>query len=160
VDVIVDLFFVVDGWMNRLKSSFVHKMQNPRGHAPIVEVLEAAGVNICEKIMVRPSDVRSLSPTTSTAVVVVGTDTRTAGSTSAPSLTGSLATTDPASEVASNVGLLTSTNGKVIGLGYESPESEPPTPIIENEAEWMLRRSTSLTRIKRKKESRRKGGVT
>ncbi|KAF9648677.1 hypothetical protein BDM02DRAFT_3078302, partial [Thelephora ganbajun] len=28
-----------------LKSSFVHKMQNPRDHAPIVEVLEAAGVD-------------------------------------------------------------------------------------------------------------------
>lgn len=158
MDVIVDLFFVVDGWMNRLKSSFVHKMQNPRGHAPIVEVLEAAGVNIREKIIVRPSDVRSLSPTTSTAVAV-DVDTRTAGSTSAPSLTRSLATTDLASEVASNVGLLASTDRKLVGFGHESPESEPPTPIIENEAEWMLRRSTSLTRIKRKKESRRKGGV-
>lgn len=160
---VVDSGSVIDFRVKRLKSSFVHKMQNPRGHAPIVEVLEAAGVEVCEKVKVRGPEVRSLdlAPTTPTSEVVeIGIAIST--STPEPSLVPSLATTTTfQSETTSTAKLSTSSNGNDMRLELTIPvrplEPEPPTPVIADEVEWMAHRSQHLTKIKQRKEARRKG---
>lgn len=142
-----DLVFVADGRMDRLKSSFVHKMQNPRGHAPIVEVLEAAGVHVCEKV-------KAWEPETAPEEVVDIYITTTASTPELP----------PTPLSTTTAGVSTSTDGKYMNSGLTTPahaaeslESEPPTPTIPDEAEWMVHRSEYLMKIKQKREARRRG---
>lgn len=151
----IDLFFVVDGRMNRLKSLFVHKMRNPRDRAPILEVLEAAGVHVCEKIRVSgPEDTAS----TTFASEVIEIDAMTTASTLEfqPSLLSTI--------TAANAS--TSTDGQDRSLRSTASahmtgplRSELPTPTITDEGEWMVHRSEHLMRIKQKREERRRGGV-
>jgi hypothetical protein len=143
--------------MNRLKSSFVHKMQNTRDHAPIVEVLEAAGVEVREKVVVRASDVRSPTPSTP-SLEVVDIDLTSTGSTPEPSPSLSSTTTASVAEEIPTTG--PSNLSKEEDDELESIVPGPtPTLIIENTEDWMVRRSNSLTRIKEKKEARRRGCV-
>lgn len=149
--------------MNRLKSSFVHKMQNPRDHAPIVEVLEGAGVEVREKVIARPSDDRSLTLAIR-AHGMVETYLTTTESMAESSLTSSSTTTTSTAGTTSTSGVPTSADRKVIDSRINSiftmprqPQCEPLTPIIENAGVWMARRSDSLARIKQKKEARRRG---
>ena len=142
----------------RLKSLFVHKMQNSRDHAPIAEVLEAAGVEIREKVVTRAPGFRSPTPTTRT-LKVVDIYLTTTRSTSEPSLTPPSTTAVSTTETTR---VSTSTDDKIINLALTvpgEPECDPPTPVIENVAEWMARRSNSLMRIKEKREARRRGGI-
>lgn len=147
--------------MNRLKTSFVYKMQNPGDHAPIVKVLEAAGLDICEKVIPRASDVGGPAPTLRTPGVV-DIYLKTPGSTPEPSLrspsTGSISTSGTTSTTRVSI----STDGKFTDSASTTsgkPQCEPPTPKIENKAEWMIHRSNSLTRIKEKREARRRGDI-
>ena len=157
-----DLTFVSDG---RLKSSFVHKMQSPRDHAPILEILETAGVEVREKAVVRGAGIGSPTSTTPMSEVA-DIDMTTSASTPEPPQTPTSTDISFASVTSSTakafaysddeemrIGLLTST--RVAGpLG-----SEPPAPIIADEAEWVAQahRSQYLARIKQKREAKRRG---
>lgn len=138
-----------------MKSSFVHKMQNPRDHAPIVEVLEAAGVEIREKVVARASDVRSSTPTVRTPKAT-STHGTTTGSAPEP-------TPGPSSAAPSTTSTLRVSNSiddKVVDLSFAvpgQPQSEPPTPIIENPTKWMADRIETLAKMKQRKAERRKG---
>jgi hypothetical protein len=151
--------FVTDGHMNRLKSLFVHKMQNIGGHSPIVEVLETAGVDVCEKVTVRGHEVVTPTPTTSEVDIDSMITASTPEHPPTPlSTTTTTATTDTY--------VTTSTDGKDMDLGFTTPTrmaepfgSEPLTPIIVDVAEWMVRRHQSLVRIEQKREARRRGGA-
>lgn len=151
--VMIDLVFVVDGHVNRLKSLFVHKMQDTRGHAPIVEVLEAAGVYVREKVKVRGSEASTTS-TTSKVVDICNSamSTPEALAISLPKL-ASIATTIRSTTTS------TSSDGDDTNSGLATPVwvVEPPTPVIADKVEWMVHRTESLTRIKQKKEARRRG---
>jgi len=146
---VINLVFVVGGRMNRLKSLFVHKMQNIRGHAPIVEVLEAAGVHVREKIKVRGSESSTApSPTTPTSKVV-----DICGSGPRP-FAISLPTTIATSITSTTTSISFDRGDGNSGLAWVA---EPTTPVITDRAEWMAHRTDSLTRIKQKKEARRRG---
>lgn len=146
--------------MDRLKSSFVHKMQNPRGHAPILEVLEAAGVDVCERVTVREPEVVIPAPNTPEEV---DTDITTTASTSEPSPTPPLTTT-ATSATTSTPKVPTPTSEGDMHLTVVIPahvdgslRSESPTPIVADETKWMDLRRRSLVRIKQKREMRRRG---
>jgi len=143
----IDWAFVFDGCVKRLKSLYMHKMQEPRDHAPIVEVLEAAGVEVCEKVRVRGPEDGCLIPTTPTSEVV---DIDITTNASTPELSPTTFT----SETAFTAEVTTSS-----GCGDPSLGSEPPIPVIADEAEWMVHRSQYLMRIKQKREARRRGEV-
>lgn len=146
--------------INRLKSSFVHKMLNTRDHAPIVEVLEAAGVEVREKVMVRASGDRSPTPSTLSSVVDIGLTITRSTPESSPTLSSTTAVS--VHEATPTRGASNCSDEKAVGLESIVPgslESECPTIVIENPEEWMARRSNSLTRIKEKKEARRRGCV-
>jgi len=156
-----DLVVVADGPMNRLKSSFVHKMPNRRGHAPIVGVLEAAGVDVREKVKVRESDVRAPTPSMPPHEVV---DIDICISASTPEPPPSLLSTTITETTSAKASA--PTDGEDVNLGLTIPvrvagplAPELPTPIIADEARWMLHRSQSLSRIKQRREARRRGGV-
>ena len=141
-------------------------MQNARDHAQIVQVLEAAGVEIREKVVSRASDVRSPIPTTPTTQVVdMDIYLKSTGLTPEPSTTSSTTPPSPATVstgTTSTARVSTSTDSRAIDLVLAvpgSPERELPTPIIEDLEEWMVRRSNSLTRIKEKREARRRGDI-
>ena len=137
--------------MNRLKSTFVHKMQNVRGHAPIVEVLEAAGVDVREKVKVRGSESSTTpSPTTPKSKVV-----DICASTAEP-MAISLPTT-VATSITSTTTTSTSSDGEETRLIAPAWTVEPGTPVIVDKVEWMVHRTESLARIKQKKEARRRG---
>lgn len=142
-----------------LRSSYVHKMQNTRDHTPIVEVLEAAGVEVREKVIFRPSDVRCPTPTTPLHEVDEIDPTiyeSTPEHSPAPSLTTGPSTPEVPSTTVFDCA---DNNDTSLGLAaFGSSESEPQTPI-ENAEEWMVHRRYSLARIKRKKEARRRAGV-
>ena len=145
----INLVFVIDGHANRLKSLYVHKMQNIRGHAPIVEVLEAAGVHVREKIKVRGFELSAApSSTTPTSKVV-----DICGSAPRPYAI-SLPTTIATSTTSTTTSISFDRGDGNSGLAWVA---EPPTPIITDKVEWMVHRTESLTRIKQKKEARRRG---
>jgi len=137
----------------------VHKMQNTRDHTPIVEVLEAAGVEVREKVIIRPSDVRCPTPTTPLRDVDEIDPTiyeSTPEHSPAPSLTTGPSTPGVPPTMVFDCA---DNNDTSVGLAaFGSSESEPQTPI-ENAEEWMVHRRYSLARIKRKKDARRRGGV-
>jgi len=135
--------------MNRLKSLFVHKMQNIRGHAPIVEVLEAAGVHVCERVKVRGSESSATTPPTKSTSKVVDI----CGSASKPYAI-SLPTTIATSITSTTTSISFDRGDGNSGLAWVA---EPPTPVIADKVEWMVHRTESLTRIKQKKEARRRG---
>lgn len=149
-----DLIFVSDG---RLKSLFVHKMQSPRDRTPIVEILEAAGVDVREKVMVRGTGVGSPALTTPTSEVVdIGMTI--SASTPEPPQTPTSTKISFASVTSSVAKAFTYSDDEDTKIGSTgSLGSEPPTPIIADEAEWMAHRIRSLIRIKQKREVRRKG---
>lgn len=149
----IDWAFVFDGRVKRLKSLFMHKMQEPRDHAPIVEVLSAAGVEVCEKVKARGLEARCLTPTTPMSEVM-DIDITTNASTPQLSPTPLSITTTFTSETAFTAEVFTPSGGGDTGLG-----SEPPVPIIADEAEWMVHRNQYLMRIKQKREARRRGEV-
>lgn len=155
-----DLILDFNDCTKRLKSSFVHKMQSPRDHTPIVEILEAVGVKVHERIIVRGAGVESPTAPASEAVDI---SIPISASTLDPSI---LTSTDVsfAPVTSSAVAAFTSSDGEDMRMGLaistrvaESLEPEPPTPVIADEAEWMTYRHQSLARIKQKREARRKG---
>ena len=152
--IVIDLDFVVGCHVNRLKSTFVHKMQNVRGHAPIVEVLEAAGVCVREKVKIRGPD-----PTTTSSPTTPKTKVLDICNTTAEPLEISLPTTI-ATSITSTTTSTSSDGGEDTNPGLIVPPVwtvEPPTPVIADKVEWMVHRTEALTRIKQKKEARRRG---
>ena len=146
--------------MNRLRSSYVHKMQNTRDHTPIVEVLEAAGVDVREKVIIRASDVRCPTPTTplhEVDEIDLTVYESTPEHSPAPSLTTGPSTPEVPSTTVFDYADNSDTSLGSVAFG--SSEFEPQAQIIENAEEWMVHRRYSLIRIKRKKEARRRGGV-
>ena len=155
-----DLIFISDG---RLKSSFVHKMQSPRDRAPIVEILEAAGVEVHGEVMARGAGVGSPTSTAPSSEVV---DIDMTTSASTPELPQTPTSTEIsfASVTSSTAKALTYSDDEDMKTGLRISTrvagplgSEPPTPIIEDEAEWMTHRTQSLMKIKQKREARRRG---
>ena len=146
----IDLVIVVGRHTNRLKSLFVHKMQNIRGHAPIVEVLEAAGVHVRAKVKkVRGSESSTTpSPTTPTSKVL-----DICGSAPKP-FAISLPTTIATSITSTTTSISFDRGDGNSGLAWVA---ESRTPTITDRTEWMVHRTESLTRIKQKKEARRRG---
>ena len=152
-----------DGCVKRLKSSFVHKMQGPHCHAPISDVLEAAGVDVREKIKVRRPGVGSPISTTATSSVVDISITA-SSSTPEPPPTPTSTNISFVSVTSSVARVSTFSSGEGSSLSLMIPGHiagaigpEPPTPRIADETEWMRHRTQSLTRIKQKKEARRRG---
>ena len=138
-------------------------MQGPHCHAPIVDVLEAAGVDLREKIVARPPGVGSPAPTTPTSSVVDISITA-SSSTPEPPPTPTSTNISFMSVTSSVARVCTFSGGEGMGLRLMIPGhiagpfgSEPPTPRIADETEWMRHRTQSLTRIKQKKEARRRG---
>lgn len=137
----------------------MHKMQGPHGHAPIADVLEAAGVEVREKVKVRGAGVgspTSTTPTSSVADIFITASPSTPEPPPTPTSTN-ISFTSVTSSIAR-----VSVVGEGTGLRLTIPShtvfgSEPPTPLIADEAGWMLRRSQYLTKIKQKKEARRRG---
>ena len=142
--------------MNRLKSLFVHKMRNPRDRAPILEVLEAAGVYVREKVEVwRPEVVIPTSSTLTSDVVVIDAIATASRPKPPPTITSTTTTNTSTSTDGKDPSLRSATSTHAT----ESLRSEPSTPAITDKAEWMTHRSEHLMRIKQKKEARRRGGV-
>lgn len=145
----IDLVPDVGGHVNRLKSLFVHKMQNVRGHAPIVEVLEAAGVHVRAKVKVRgfeSSTTPSPTRTTSRVVDICGPGPK--------SFAISLPTTIATSITSTTTSISFDQGDGNSGLAWVA---DPTTPAITDNVLWMVHRTESLTRIKQKKEARRRG---
>ena len=136
-------------------------MRSPHDHIPIVKALEVAGVEIREKVVVQ--EARTRNPTLSGSTSVADNDIMAKASTSDP----------PWSPVSTKVSFSPETSStrwaftpgdEDVNPGLTNPirvarpsVSEPPTPRIADETEWMVCRSLSLVKIQRKKEA--KGGV-
>lgn len=138
-------------------------MRSPRDRASIAEIFEAAGVGICEEVMVRGAGVGSSTSTTPTPEVLE-IDMMTSASTPEPPQTPTSTDISFASITSSTAKAFAYSDDEDMKMGLRisarltGPSgSKPPTPIIANGAKWMVHRTLSLTRIKPKKEARRGG---
>jgi len=138
-------------------------MRSPRDRAPTAEIFEAAGVGIREKAMVRGGGVGGSTSTTPTPEVLE-IDMTTSASTPEP----------PQTPTSTDISFASITSSTAKAFAYSDDEdtkmglristrvagplgSKPPTPISANGAKWMVHRTLSLTRIKPKKEARKRG---
>ena len=122
-------------------------MRDPGDHAPVAEVLEAAGVEVREKVLTKPSSTKSMFDALDIDITI------NASTPELPPTPASTAISFAPITFATPMAF-TPNDGEDIRLG-----SEPPTPIIPDEGEWMVHRTESLVRIKEKKEARRRGDV-
>jgi len=138
-------------------------MRSPRDRAPIAEIFEAAAVGVREKVMVRGAGVGSSTSTTPTPEVLE-IDMTTSASTPEPPQTPTSTDISFASITSSTAKAFAYSDGEDTSMGLRISTRvagplgpEPPTPILANGAKWIVHRTLSLTRIKQKREVRKRG---